>query len=233
MGDKITTVEELVSNGTENIKTHKKNFIDHELKNRKRKSMTFCQNTVANRLKFWKGKENLSRSLEIKMLEMKDISAESSPKKERRTENLVNELLKQTLNDHKLGNKSADDTISIFDEIFATNCPPSINESFESNFNLLLNEDSLMSEPESEVAEEKPREPQEAAEKKDSILDNAKEEKILSSSEPALPTTPTEPLETREIKELCDEKESGGCSEAKDDKFVSRIVDSIEKGIRD
>ena len=49
-------------------------------------------------------------------------------------------MLRQTLTDHKLGVKSADDTISIFDEIFASNCSTTLDESLESDFNSLLDQ---------------------------------------------------------------------------------------------
>merc|ERR1711915_961372 len=55
-------------------------------------------------------------------------------------ETLVNELLKQTLVEHLSGQKSADDTILVFDEIFAKNCPSIMDEAVEDNFNLLLDD---------------------------------------------------------------------------------------------
>ena len=126
------------------LRSRRQKVIDDEVKvTRKRKSLLLCQNqsAVTNKIQFWKGKEDLSKKSKIVSQQSSLLSeGVSLPKKERKAESLVNELLKQTLTDHKLGIKSADDTISIFDEIFASNCPPTLDESLESDFNSLFNE---------------------------------------------------------------------------------------------
>lgn len=65
---------------------------------------------------------------------------------EKKPERLVNEMLMKTLEEHRQGQKTANDTISIFDEIFATNCPSDMDESFEGPFNRLFDEDTASEE---------------------------------------------------------------------------------------
>ena len=90
---------------------------------------------VATKIMFWKG---IERSPKHSVKELNGINFFS--KDEASVEKNVNELLKRTLNEHLNGNKSADDTIDIFDEIFATNCED-LNESVDGRFRLLLEED--------------------------------------------------------------------------------------------
>jgi len=114
-------------------------------KSRKRKSLEICQNVnaVSNKIQFWKGKENVSKSIDNKNFISSNSVNLFNPKREEKSEGLVNELLKQTLVKHLKGQKSADDTIIRFDEIFATNCPFNMDESLEDNFNLLLGDDMV------------------------------------------------------------------------------------------
>jgi len=114
-------------------------------KTRKRKSLVICQNVnaVSNKIQFWKGKENVSKSVDSKIhISGNSVTTALIPKREKKSETLVNELLKQTLVEHLNGQKSADDTILVFDEIFAKNCPSIMDEAVEDNFNLLLDEPS-------------------------------------------------------------------------------------------
>jgi len=113
-------------------------------KTRKRKSLVICQNVnaVSNKIQFWKGKENVSKSVDSKIHISGNSVMALIPKREKKSETLVNELLKQTLVEHLSGQKSADDTILVFDEIFAKNFPSIMDEAVEDNFNLLLDEPS-------------------------------------------------------------------------------------------
>ena len=79
-----------------------------------------CQNVnaVSNKIQFWKGKENLSKSIDNKNFISSNSVNLFNPKREEKSEGLVNELLKQTLVKHLKGQKSADDTIIRFDEIY-------------------------------------------------------------------------------------------------------------------
>merc|ERR1711915_127491 len=90
------------------------------------------------KIQFWKGKENVSKSVDSKIYNSGNSVTALTPKREKKSETLVNELLKQTLVEHLSSQKSADDTILVFDEIFAKNCPLIMDEAVEDNFNLLL-----------------------------------------------------------------------------------------------
>ena len=69
------------------------------------------------------------------------ISAQKLQMTEKKPEALVNEILMKTLEEHRLGQKTADDTISCFDEIFATNWDESFEDKVEGRFNMLLEEE--------------------------------------------------------------------------------------------
>ena len=77
---------------------------------------------------------------------------------EKKPEALVKEILMKTLEEHRRGQKTADDTISCFDEIFATNCPSDLDESFdekvEGPFKMLLEEEEEFEQPEEETPQE-------------------------------------------------------------------------------
>ena len=73
---------------------------------------------------------------------MKELDGQNFSRKDGASnEKALNKLLKQTLSEHLLGQKSADDTIEIFDEIFATTCSHDMNDSVEGTFRLLLDDD--------------------------------------------------------------------------------------------
>jgi len=89
---------------------------------------------VANKIMFWRGIEKSPRH------KVQELNGQKFFRKdETRDEKAVKEILKRTLTEHLKGEKSADDTIDIFDEIFATTCD--LNESIDGNFRLLLEED--------------------------------------------------------------------------------------------
>merc|ERR1712058_107337 len=149
---KSLTVEELVPKEAQaevklrskssNIDQPARRGSNETSKTRKRKSLVICQNVnaVSNKIQFWKGKENVSKSVESKIYSSGNPVTALIPKREKKSETFVNELLKQTLVEHLKGQKSADDTILVFDEIFAKNCPSIMDEAVEDNFNLLLDE---------------------------------------------------------------------------------------------
>jgi len=142
---KTLAVEELQL--PKNVKMRSKSVDQHggSKESRKRKSLVICQNVhaVSNKIQFWKGKENVSKSIDSKNFISSNSVNLFNPNREKKSEGLVNELLKQTLVEHLKGQKSADDTIIRFDEIFATNCPSNMDESLEDNFNLLLGDDMV------------------------------------------------------------------------------------------
>lgn len=89
---------------------------------------------VANKIMFWRGIEKSPRQ------KVQELNGQKFFRKdESRDEKSVKEILKRTLTEHLNGEKSADDTIDIFDEIFANTCD--LNESIDGNFRLLLEED--------------------------------------------------------------------------------------------
>jgi len=92
--------------------------------------------SVATKIRFWKGKE-ASPKQAVKELDGKSFFRKDGASNEK----ALNKLLKQTLSEHLLGQKSADDTIEIFDEIFATTCSPDLDDSVEGTFRLLLDDD--------------------------------------------------------------------------------------------
>jgi len=89
---------------------------------------------VANKILFWRGIEKSPRH------KVQELNGQKFFRKDEiRDEKAVKEVLKRTLTEHIKGEKSADDTIDIFDEIFANTCD--LNESIDGNFRLLLEED--------------------------------------------------------------------------------------------
>merc|ERR1719154_303188 len=96
--------------------------------------------SVANKIRFWKGKDK-QHSPKHLVKEMGQHGFNFFKKRESsRNETRVTNLLKRTLSQHLLGQKSADDTIEIFDEIFATTCSPDLNESIDGPFTQLLDD---------------------------------------------------------------------------------------------
>ena len=124
---------------------------------RKRRSIQLCENSnaVSNRIQFWKkreshgAEENNDLEKPVSVSEIGDGPISRYPKIERKSENLVNKLLKQTLAKQSPKRvedvshaRSADDTIMMFDEIFASNnCPLGNDDNIEANFNSLFDED--------------------------------------------------------------------------------------------
>merc|ERR1712227_716224 len=72
----------------------------------------------------------------------------------------------------------------------------------------------------------------EAVDANDPIVKDDMEEKMSSSLEPAT-AQPTTPIKVNETKEVYEDNESVVGSNTKDETFVSKIVDSIEKSLRD
>ena len=92
--------------------------------------------SVATKIRFWKGKEASPKQA------VKEVDGQSFFRRDGASnEKALNKFLKQTLSEHLLGQKSADDTIEIFDEIFATTCSPDLDDSVEGTFRLLLDDD--------------------------------------------------------------------------------------------
>jgi len=131
-----------------------------EVKTRKRKSLMMCENAVSNRIQFWKTRETVEKDGDD--LGHGKLSMVSSLQQERKTENLVNKLLvQQTIKKTEVDEsspqldsstpikvvatsyRSADDTISMFDELFTAVCPDTINidDHIETNFNLIYEEE--------------------------------------------------------------------------------------------
>jgi len=87
---------------------------------------------VASKISFWKEIEN-SPQHAVKEYQGLKFFNKSQPSDNR-------ELLRRTLSQHLNGEKSADDTIDIFDEIFATSCDD-MNESVDGRFRMLLEDE--------------------------------------------------------------------------------------------
>ena len=111
------------------------------------------------RIQFWKKRETVEKDGDD--LGHRKLSMVSSPKQERKSENFVNKLLiQQTIKKTEVDEispqldsstpikvvaasyRSADDTISMFDELFTAECPDTINtdDHIETNFNLIYEE---------------------------------------------------------------------------------------------
>ena len=104
--------------------------------------------SVATKIRFWKGKVASTKEA-VKELDGQNFSRKDGASNEK----ALNKLLKQTLSEHLLGQKSADDTIEVFEEIFATTCAPDFDEDFvEETFRLLLDND--LSEEADKVSED-------------------------------------------------------------------------------
>merc|ERR1719466_174368 len=102
--------------------------------------------SVAKKIRFWKGKEKDSFSPKQAVKEINHKALNFFRKVEPRNEKVVNQLLRRTLSQHVLGQKSADDTIEIFDEIFATTCDPDLDDSIDGPFKLLLEDVDICEE---------------------------------------------------------------------------------------
>merc|ERR1719186_214434 len=102
--------------------------------------------SVAKKIRFWKGKEKDSFSPKQAVKEINHKAFNFFRKVEPRNEKVVNQLLRRTLSQHVLGQKSADDTIEIFDEIFASTCDPDLDDSIDGPFKLLLEDVDICEE---------------------------------------------------------------------------------------
>ena len=160
-GLKETTIEELVE-AREAEKPKNKHLRVGGTQFRKRKSMVAIQHdAVSSKVKMFSQVVNpLSTStpapISVNSSKIRTgMKSSISSRKlliEKKPEALVNEILIKTLEEHRSGQKTANDTISCFDEIFATNCPSDLDESYEDKvegpFNLLLEEEEEQSNPE-------------------------------------------------------------------------------------
>ena len=182
-------------------------------------------NSKIFRIQFWKTRESVEKD------DGSLAQGVTSPKKERKSETLVNRLLiqqaiKKTETEDippplplttppsqvpSSGCQSADDTISIFDELFTAVCPDTINldEHIETNFNMIY--------------EEKEKEDRRMSE--ESVGEVG--ENLVSSLEVDI-----EPLHegNHEAKEtICTGQEEEEATPSKDTSYVNSIVESIEK----
>ena len=168
-GQRETTIEELVeAREVEKPKNKHLQVGGHQF--RKRKSMVVIRNdAVSSKVKMFSQVVNNSTSTSTpapittsrtKTLTRTGSNSVSTQKllTEKKPEALVKEILMKTLEEHRRGQKTADDTISCFDEIFATNCPSDLDESFdekvEGPFKMLLEEEEEFEQPEEETPQE-------------------------------------------------------------------------------
>ena len=149
-GQKETTIEELV----EAEKPKNKHLQGVRTQFRKRKSMVAIKHdAVSSKIKMFSNPLSTpspAPSSSQSKLKTRSIKSSISTQKlllDKKPEAVVNEILMKTLEEHRLGQKTANDTISCFDEIFATNCPSDLDESFEDKvegkFNMLLEEEEI------------------------------------------------------------------------------------------
>lgn len=158
-GQKETTIEELV----EAEKPKNKHILGVGTQLRKRKSMVAIKHdAVSSKIKMFSNPLSTSSpapSSSQSKSKMRSIKSSISTQKlliDKKPEAVVNEILMKTLEEHRLGQKTANDTISSFDEIFATNCPSDLDESFddkvEGRFNMLLEEEEISDPKEGQEA---------------------------------------------------------------------------------
>ena len=170
-GPRETTIEELVDvEAKEAGKPKNKHLQVGGSQFRKRKSMVAIKNdAVSSKVKMFSQVVNNSTSTSTpapiitsrtKTLTRTGSNSVSTQKllTEKKPEALVKEILMKTFEEHRRGQKTADDTISCFDEIFATNCPSDLDESFdekvEGPFKMLLEEEEEFEQPEEETPQE-------------------------------------------------------------------------------
>ena len=245
--DKIMTVEELVSTpgpvGVEaptsivhdagvpvvaprlRIKRDVAHDVDSN-RARKRRSIQLCENSnaVSNRIQFWKkreshgAEENGDLEKQASVSEIGDGPISRYPKIERKSENLVNKLLKQALakqSPHGVEGishaRSADDTIMMFDEIFASNnCPLGNDDIIEANFNSLFEEDV---ETEENDGDREVGEVEASGESVDGVVHVVNENEANKSTS--------------------DDENEGHMQEVNGDQsYVNKIIYSIEKAVK-
>ena len=131
------------------LRTRTRAVAGEETKTRKRKSLMTCENAVSKRLQFWKGKETSDTDIDSSSLTL------NSPMKERKPESLVKKIFKQQVKKTEdeddtpqsptatrvspTSNVNADDTISMFDDLFSAEC--TIDDHTENNFDMLYEEE--------------------------------------------------------------------------------------------
>ena len=174
------------------------------------------------RIQFWKTRETVENDGDN--LGHGHLSMVSSPKQERKSGNLVNKLLiQQTIKKTELdsptpinvvtvSNRSADDTISMFDELFTAECPDTIHmeDHIETNFNLIYEEE----------------EKQERRMSEDSIG----QEGVFETSENYIESLFEENHEIQE--KSCIGHDEEELTPSRDVSYVNSIVESIEKVTR-
>ena len=179
-GPRETTIEELVE-AKEAGKPKNKHLQVGGSQFRKRKSMVAIKNdAVSSKVKMFSQVVNNSpltstpAPISTNRIKARSGSNSISAQKlqmEKKPEALVNEILMKTLEEHRLGQKTADDTISCFDEIFATNWDESFEDKVEGRFNMLLEEEEELGQPEEGTPpkEESTREIQDKDEDEDEV----------------------------------------------------------------
>jgi len=145
------------------LKSRTRAVAGEEIKTRKRRSLMMCENlnAVSNRIQFWKTRGTVEKDGDTPVNVKSDINISPT---ERNTENLVNKLLKQqTMKTTEvddippfqksspskaalISGPSADDTISMFDELYTAVCPGNtinMDGHIETNFNLIYDEEGM------------------------------------------------------------------------------------------
>jgi len=151
----------------------------------KRKSLSILESKapVAGKIKFFKNLSGIEPAIDENKIAL--FSRTPKMRKENKRESLVNSLLKKTLTEHLQGQKSADDTIDMFDEIFAA--VVDLDDTVEGPYNKLLLEEDLEVKNEREKNEENPNEDDGAEAETDTSSDSAfKEEGTDDGPEEAL-----------------------------------------------
>merc|ERR1712215_566866 len=103
----------------------------------RRLTLDTVEDSVANKIRFWKEKESYSPKQPVHDFSPAAMFFDKVDTSTKNEKDLSN-LLRRTLSQHVLGEKTADDRITIFDEIFATTCADDFDESVDGPFKLLL-----------------------------------------------------------------------------------------------
>ena len=143
-----TTVEELVE-AREAPKPSNKHLMIGGKPFRKRKSMMAIKDdAVSSKIKLFSRVRQFPLSAPPRP-PLKTV--EAGLQAEKKEVEGVSDMLIKTLDQHRKGQISADDTISNFEEIFATNWPSEVDESIEGNFNLIYCEEEAVTQEEGDV----------------------------------------------------------------------------------
>ena len=145
-----TTVEELVE-AREAPKPSNKHLMIDGKPFRKRKSlMAIKDDAVSSKIKLFSRVRESPLSVPPRPRPpLKTV--EAGLQAEKKEVEGVSDMLIKTLDQHRKGQISADDTISNFEEIFATNWPSEVDESIEGNFNLIYCEEEAVTQEEGDV----------------------------------------------------------------------------------